>query len=488
MDRTRGAGSAGPQNGGAGSAGPHNKPVLERAAGLSEWGIEPVPKDRRVLSALDLAVLWGDLGIGLLVLVTGALLVPGLGFAEATVVVILGSLIGVAWLALASAAGAQHGIPTMVLFRPVLGIRGSWLPSVLNALQLIGWTAVELWAMSLVADIVAQRVFGISVRWLWLTVAALVCTGLALWGPVGVARVWMKRFGAWIIVGICLVVTLLAVSSEPVTDALDRPGTGGFPTFGPALDLVIAMPVSWLPLVADYSRFSLRPRSAFAGTFCGYLIANIWLYLLGMLLVLGGGSSADPAGIATSVLGLAGGTIGGSLFLVGLLVGETDEAFADIYSGAVSLQNVLPRASQTALTVATAGAATGLAAWLTMDRYEAFLFLLGSVFVPLFGVLAADHFVARRGRIDIPSLYAPGGTYWFQSGVRVQTMIPWLAGFLVYHWVLPTGPEWWLALVDSFSDTPLSTRWPWLSASIMSFVVAFLLTLGLYSALRRELR
>src|SRR5687768_11041578 len=126
--------------------------VLERLESVGDWGIEPVPPERRTLSGFDLAVLWADLGIGLLVLVTGALLVPGLGFGAAAAAIVLGSLAGVSLLALAGAAGAEHGLTSMVLFRPVLGVRGSWIPSALNAFQLVGWTAVELWAMSFVAD------------------------------------------------------------------------------------------------------------------------------------------------------------------------------------------------------------------------------------------------------------------------------------------------------------------------------------------------
>jgi nucleobase:cation symporter-1, NCS1 family len=451
--------------------------VLERVDAFSEWGIQPVPPDKRSLSGLDAAVLWGDLGIGLLVLVTGALLVPALGFASAVVVVVVGSVIGVGLLAMGSAAGAQHGVPTMVLFRPVLGIRGSWLPSALNVLQLVGWTAVELWAMSLVADIVSQRVFGFSARGLWLGIAAVLCTGLALWGPVAVTRVWMKRFGVWVIVGISVLITILVLRADGLTTALARPGAGGFPTWGSGLDLVIAMPVSWLPLVADYTRFSSRPRSAFVGTFSGYLIANIWLYVLGILLVLGGGASPDPAGIALGILTLAGGSVAGVLFLVALLVGETDEAFADIYSGAVSIQNIWPKFSQRAMTLAVAAVATGLAGWLTMDRYESFLFLLGSVFVPLFGILAADHFVLRRGQVDVDALYGSQGRYWYTNGVRIPALIPWVAGIIAYHWVLPTGPGWWISGVESALGTPLGARWPWLSASVASFVVAFGLAL-----------
>ena len=152
----------------------------------SDWGIEPVPEEHRTLNGVDLAVLWGDLGLGLLVMVAGGLLVPGLSFAGAFFAIVVGSILGVLLLGMAGALGSRYGVPTMVLFRPVLGIRGSWIPSGLNALQLVGWTAVELWAMSLVANVVAERTFGFSARWLWLILAAVICTGLALWGPVGV--------------------------------------------------------------------------------------------------------------------------------------------------------------------------------------------------------------------------------------------------------------------------------------------------------------
>jgi putative hydroxymethylpyrimidine transporter CytX len=431
------------------------------------------------LSGFDLAVLWGDLGIGLLVLVTGALLVPGLGFAAATGAIVLGSLIGVSLLGLAGAAGAEHGVTSMVLFRPVLGVRGSWIPSALNAAQLVGWTAVELWAMSFVADLVSSRVFGWSSRPLWLAVAAVTCTGLALWGPHGVTRVWMEKFAAWMIGGICILVTFAVAASGGLGAALARPGAGGFPTFGLALDLVIAMPVSWLPLVADYTRFARRPRSAFGGTFGGYLLANVWLYTLGVLLVLGADAAPTPAGIATGILAVAGGSVAGVIFLAGLLAGETDEAFADIYSGALSVRNIWPGISHAAATIGIAAISSVLAAWLTMERYESFLFLLGSIFIPLFGILIADHFVNRRRRIDVAALYEKKGEYWYRGGVRIAALVPWAAGFALYHWIAPTGPDWWLEWSEALFGSPLSARFPWLSASLPSFAAAFVLTLAL---------
>jgi nucleobase:cation symporter-1, NCS1 family len=437
--------------------------------------LRPVPAGSRVLSGVDLAVLWGDLGIGLLVVVTGALLVPGLGFATAIAAIVIGSLIAVGLLALVGSAGAREGVATMVLLRPVLGIRGSWLPSALNALQLVGWTAVELWAISYVASLVTERIFGFSGRLLWLALAGIVCTGLALWGPVGVTRIWLERFGVWTIAGISVVVTVLLLVTADLGAILERPGNGSLP-FGSALDLVIAMPISWVPLVADYNRFGRHPRSAFIGTFAGYLLANVWLYALGALLVLGAGSSASPRGIAAGILSLFGGSIAGFMFLVALLAGETDEAFADIYSGALSLKNMWESMSQSVFIVAIVAVAGVLAAWLTMQRYELFLFLIGSVFVPLFGVLIADHFVNRGGTLEISDLYTPGGRYWFTHGVRLGAFAPWLAGFGLYHWIAPTGPGWWVDLVSGLLTAPPI----WLTvvgASLPSFAVAFLLAL-----------
>jgi putative hydroxymethylpyrimidine transporter CytX len=428
-------------------------------------GIEPVPQADRTLTAVDLAILWGDLGIGLLVLVTGALLVPGLGFWTAVVAVVLGSVIGCALLGWAASLGAREGVPTMALFRPALGVRGSWLPSALNVIQLIGWTAVEFWAMSFVADLVSTRFFGFSARGLWLAVVAIVCTALALWGPVGVARVWMKRFGAWIVIGVTALVTIVVIVRGDISAALGAPAAGGFPTFGQALDLVIAMPISWLPLVADYTRFATRPRSAFAGTFWGYLVANVWLYILGAMLVLNAGATPDPGGIATGILAIAGGSIAGVLFLVGILAGETDEAFADIYSGAVSLQNIFPTVDRRVFVGAIAAVGAALGALFTMTAYESFLFLIGSVFVPLFGILAAHRFRRRRSPGSSPS-----------EGARGWAIVPFLAGFAIYHWVNPSPVGWLVDAVGNLGGA-LSVRVPWLGGSLPAFVVSFLVAL-----------
>ncbi|MGH2681895.1 MAG: purine-cytosine permease family protein [Actinomycetota bacterium] len=458
--------------------------VLEREA--PAWGVRPVAPEVRRLSGIDLAVLWGDLGIGLLVLVTGALLVPALGLPQALLAIVAGSVVGCIPLALVGLAGAREGVPGMVLLRPVLGVRGSYLPTVFNIGQLVGWTAFELWAMALVASRISGPILGADSFYLWLGVVAVVCLLLSLGGPVLVVRRWMERFGAWVLAAVAAWITARLLGGLDLSELWSRPGRGGLP-FWSAVDLVIVMPVSWIPLVADYTRFARRARGAAAGTFVGYLLANLWFYALGALLLLGGGATAvSVTGIADGIVALAGGT----LVLVVLLVGETDEAFADIYSAAVSTQNLLPRLGQRAVIVAVAAVGVAGAAWLFgqpgegIQSYEFFLFLIGSIFVPLFGVFVADYFLVGGGRsYRSESLFDPRGAYRYTGGFNLVALLSWFLGFAVYHWTVPTGPEPWQAAVRSAFEAvglPFPLFGGAAPASIVSFGVAF----GIYAGLR----
>lgn len=438
------------------------------------WGIAPVPRELRRLSALDLGVLWGDLAVGLLVMLTGALLVPSLGLPAALLAILVGSVIGSVPLALVGLAGAREGVPTMVLFRPVLGVRGSYVPSVLNVVQLVGWTGFELWAMSLVSNEMLERIFGVSSYWACLAAVATVCTALALGGPVLVARQWLEKFGAWVVVAVGAWITIQLLRTADLSAIWHRhgAGAGSYPgTFWLAVDLVIAQPVSWLPLVADYNRFARRPRASGAGTFAGYALGNAWFYSLGAVLVLGAGlTDVTPAGLGRAIAALAG----GGAVLAALLVGETDEAFADIYSSAVSSENVQQRVPQRAAILTVAALGVLLAAYLgrhpsvAVGNYEAFLLLLGSVFVPLFGVFVADYFVLARhaGR-----------------GRSAAAFVAWIGGFVVFQWSAPSPLAAWANAAERVLHGWLRLPFPlWhstLGASIPGFAAAFVLHLVL---------
>jgi nucleobase:cation symporter-1, NCS1 family len=250
------------------------------------------------------------------------------------------------------------------------------------------------------------------------------------------------------------------------------PAHGGLP-FWLAVDLVVVMPVSWLPLVADYNRFARPGSGAALGTYVGYVIGNVWFYALGALLVLALGVAADVRGIGATIAVVAG----GSPVLLALLVGESDNAFANIYSSAVSVQNVVPEAPQRRLIVAIGVLAFLLALALSIDRYEVFLFLIGSVFVPLFGLFAADYFVLRRGRFGEAAVQE-------RTRVRWRALIPWAAGFVLYQWCVAPGtmPVGWtnaLVTLMGWLHLPFPLFDARFGASLPSFALSFALTLAI---------
>lgn len=389
-----------------------------------EWGIEPVPESHRILGFIDYLALWSSLGVGLLVLLAGTLLVPGLGLGQALLAMLIGSIIGSLLLAVAGVVGSNHAIPTMVMLRPVLGIRGSYIPTVLNIIQLIGWGAFEVIIMARAASGITQSLFGFSAYLPWALFFALWCTLLALGGPLAVVRQWIERFAIWLVYGISLYLTLYLFTHYDVGALLRSPGTREMP-FWLAVDLVVAMPISWMPLVADYNRFARRSRPAFWGTLVGYTFANTWFYALGALFVL----ALQTTDLIPAILSVAGGW----LALVLILVDETDNGFADIYSAAVSGQNLLPRARQWWLTVAVGAICFLLAATVDIAQYENFLLLIGSVFVPLFGVLAADYFLLRQRQYDVAELYRPAGRYWYLGGFNPWAVLAWVVGVAGYQ-------------------------------------------------------
>jgi NCS1 family nucleobase:cation symporter-1 len=421
-------------------------------------GVAPVPDGRRRLSAWDFAVLWGDLGVGLLVLLAGTFLVPALSPGRALAAITVGSLIGVTLLAATAVVGARTGLPTMVCLRPALGLRGSYVATALNVVQLLGWAVFELVVMGHAANTVGRDALGLDAAWLWTVAFGVLVIGLGLWGPVGVVRHWLERFACWVMLLTTGWLTWVLVRRVELGGLWARPGSGGM-GFGAAIDLAAAMPVSWLPLVCDYSRFARRPWPAAWGTAAGYLVANVWLYALGALLVLGAPASPDPKAFAEGIARLAG-----PVALLLLLAHETDGAWADLYSGAVSIQNALPRAGWRPLVLGLGVLCLAVALVLDVTRYEAFLLLIGAVFVPLFGVLVADVFVLRRPYEPAAILApGPGGV---PAGIRWQGVTAWGVGVVAYLWMAG-----WLAGIGLGGASDLGASLPGLVVAGGAYVL-----------------
>ncbi|PYC80582.1 allantoin permease [Streptomyces tateyamensis] len=415
----------------------------------------------RTLGFRDQFALWTNLGISLIGF-TGAATVLGapgseLSFTAATVAVVLGTAIGTAMLSVAALIGARTGAPAMAVLRGLFGTRLSFLPTALNIVQCLGWGVFEL----IVIASGAQTVVGTEGwRWLFVVLAGGLTTALTIW-PLGAIAALRKY--VTVAVGVAMVYLTVQLARHGVPD----PGAGHWRGFLPATDAVIAVSVSFVPLAADYTRHARSAKSAFWASFSGYTLAQVWCYLLGLIALLQSGG--DPDRVLTSFTGVTAGW----LFLLVLVLREADQSFANVYSTAMSVHNFLPRVDRRLLTggigvLVTAGA---LAITKFTDAYYAFLGLIGSVFVPLLAVLAVDFFLGRgRQGWDLSE----------QAPARPLLLAPWALGFAVYQFLEPTqNAGWWTSGWTHLQGWLHYTPQPWAWASLLSFLVAGLATLGL---------
>ncbi len=365
---------------------------------------EPVPQS---LGLLDQFGLWGNLGVSLLGF-TGAIFVlqpggtgtPELSLLAALTAIVVGTLLGAAVLALSGIPGAQTGAPAMVLLRGLFGARVSYLPTALNILQLFGWSIFELVTIATAAHTVAPAV----PKWGYVVIAGA-ATGLLTIRPLGAIRVLRRYATAAVLVVMCYLFVQLLRHPLP---ALTR---GTWSGYWAATDTVVAVAISFAPLAADYMRHSRSPRAAFVGAMAGYSVTQVLCYVIGLLalVTVAHGNSSDIFG---AFIALPVGSLGFAI----LAARELDQSFADVYSTAISIQNLRPLWDRRVLAGVITALTTAGALWLNIADYENFLTLLGSVFVPMSAVLIVDYFadylasaapsVGPVGRRPLPLVHA----------------------------------------------------------------------------------
>ena len=403
---------------------------LSSAGGNS--ALTPLPAGERLFGWRDHAALWLSLGVGLLVMQIGAYLVPALGTQAALIVIVCGSVLGAGLLAWTAKIGCDSGLSSAGLMHATYGSSFARLPVLLNIVQLIGWTTFELVVMR-DGTVAIARQSGSFTETLWPVLTTL------LWGAVLLAllsgsmvrlvRKFIGRYGLPLVIASLLWLSwqfLSKANAQGLGALWHRTGDGSMSTLS-ALDLVIAMPVSWLPLVADFARHGRNGNSALRGTWLGYAVANIWCYALGLLVAL-----TTPSTDLVAALLLAQ---GGLIALGLILIDEVDNAYGDLYSGSVAGHSLKPGWSVRRWGMVLAVLCTALALVLPMHSLEPFLLMLSSVFVPLYGVILAR----LAGQSNMVQLMT-------ERRMNTSAVAIWLLGVACYHLCAQLAPGWGAAL------------------------------------------
>jgi len=429
------------------------------AASKPEAPLRLTTSPPRPLGLFDQVSLWGNLGISLFGPVTGAFIAATTGSLLAGLLAtVVGVALGAVVLGGAAVFGAATGAPAMACLRGLFGLRGSYVPTLLNIAQNVGWATLEI----ILIATAATAIVGDEWRWVFVLLAGAVATFMAI-RPLGSVRTLRKYF-VWLVLAasIYLFVQVLRTPLGSFTD-------GGLSGFWIGVDIAVAAVVSFAPLAADYSRHSRSRRDAFGGSVIGYGLAALAYLALGVLAVAALGTDGDN--VIAALVALPAGAVA----LLILLVDEVDEAFANVYSTTMSIHNVAPRADRRWVALAIGAVATTLALFVDMSSYTSFLYLIGAVFVPLFAVAITDFAVVSRGTWDLSEA----------SRLRWQPVMAWIAGFVAYQLINPGTITWWSDVWTSVrEDLPVDTP-SWLGASVGSLVVGSLVMLVLGLPTRR---
>jgi putative hydroxymethylpyrimidine transporter CytX len=353
-------------------------------------------------SVFSNGLLWFGAAVSIAEILTGTYLAT-LGFTRALQAILLGHLIGCALLFLAGLIGGRTGKSAMETVKMSFGEKGSLLFTVLNVLQLIGWTAIMIISGARATATLADPTLGFSSIWIW----CLVIGGLILvWIIIGVKN--LSKLNTVAMTALFLLTLLLSVIvfrgklSGSITNDL---------SFGAGVELAAAMPLSWLPLISDYTREAKKPFKATAVSAIVYFFASSWMYVIGM----GAAIFTGESDIATIMLQAGLGIIG----VIIIIISTVSTTFLDAYSAGVSSVSISSKIKEKKSAIIICIVGIFLAIFTPIENFENFLYLIGSVFAPMIAIQIADYFIMKREAV--------------KKQVNLTNLIIWVIGFIIYR-------------------------------------------------------
>lgn len=350
-------------------------------------------------SVFSNGLLWFGAGISIAEILTGMLLAP-LGLAKGLLAILIGHVIGGAVMFGAGLIGGRTGKSAMETVAISFGHQGARLFAGLNVIQLIGWTAVMIASAAAAANTLSGM--GSSV---W---SVIIGAFIALWIVLG-----LKNLGKVNVVVIAALLLLTLVLSGVIFMG-DHVQAVGDMTLGAAIELTVAMPLSWLPVISDYTRIAEKPFKATAASCLAYFAASSWMFIIGMGAALYTGQDDIAQILLQAGMGLVG--------ILIVLLSTVTTTFLDAFSAGVSGKTLISGLSEKALALIACAGGIGLAVMMDSSSFEEFLYFIGSVFAPMTAILLSDYFILKQDHSE--------------ESVDWLNLALWLAGFILYRQLL----------------------------------------------------
>lgn len=354
-------------------------------------------------STFQNGLIWFGAGVSIAEILTGTYFAP-LGMGKGILAIVIGHVIGCALFFFAGLIGGRTGLSAMETVKLSFGKKGGLLFALLNVLQLVGWTAIMIYDGALATNGIFE-----TGAWVWcLVIGALIL----LWILIGITNLGLVNKVAMAALFILTLVLCKVIFFDGTPG--DASAFGEAMSFGAAVELAVAMPLSWLPLVSDYTREAQKPLAATVASTLTYGLVSCWMYVIGMGAAIYTGEGDIALIMVKAGLGVAA--------LVILILSTVTTTFLDAWSAGISSESLSKRLSGKWVAVVVTVIGTAAAILFPMDDITDFLYLIGSVFAPMIAVQLADNFILKRSSFGL-------AFDWVNLAV-------WLAGFALYRWLM----------------------------------------------------
>ena len=367
------------------------------------------PTIHRRLSTPTLGLIWFGASVSLAEILTGTFFAP-LGFEQGLTAILVGHIIGCILFWLVAYVSAKTGASAMGAASRSFGHVGSNLFAVANVIQLVGWTAIMVVSGAAAANLLLPLLGEAG----WCVVIGVL---IVFWIAIGVKRMGRAQsFAAVLLLVLTFVASSAVFGGTPITPSGDE----GL-SFGAAVELAVAMPLSWLPVVGDYTREAKRPGAGATMATITYFVGSCWMFAIGLGCALFAGSDDIAVVMAQAGMGLIG--------ILVVVLSTVTTTFLDAQSAGVSAESIHPKLNARICGIIAAVVGTALAIFAPVSNFEEFLYLIGSVFAPMAAIVIADYFIGHRDRSDV--------------AVDWRNIVLWVLGFALYRvsltWDIPCG-------------------------------------------------
>lgn len=349
-------------------------------------------------SVFENSLIWFGAAVSIAEIITGTYFAP-LGFSTGLLAIVIGHIIGCAMLFFAGMIGGKTRKSSMENVKMSFGQKGCLLFAVLNVIQLIGWTSIMIFDGALAAN----GIFGIG-NWVWCVVIGAL---IILWIVIGVENLGKINTVAMAALFILTIVLSFVIFGNASGDVAITEGM----TFGAAVELSVAMPLSWLPLISDYTREAKDPTKATIASTATYGIISCWMYLIGMGAAIFTGESDIAQIMLKAGIGIAG--------LVIIVFSTVTTTFLDAWSAGISSESISQKFNGKKIAIITTVIGIVGAIFLPLTDITEFLYFIGSVFAPMIAIQIADFFILKQDHND--------------KSVNVSNIIIWVIGFVTYR-------------------------------------------------------